>query len=65
MQVAGGCQLRADPRTRTIPVLMLTAKTQQEDRETALEYGADMFMTKPFANAEIMAAVEQLSVSEG
>jgi DNA-binding response OmpR family regulator len=35
---------------------MLTAKGQRIDLETALECGADLFMTKPFANAEITAA---------
>lgn len=54
-------QLRADGRAAGLPVLMLTAKGQREDRETALECGADMFMTKPFANAEITAAVVQLA----
>lgn len=54
-------RLRADARTERVSVLMLTAKTQQEDRETAIECGANEFMTKPFANAEIVAAVERLS----
>jgi len=55
-------QLRVDRRTAELPVLMLTAKGQREDRETALECGADMFITKPFANAEIVAAVKQLAM---
>ena len=54
-------QLRADRRTQALPVLMLTAKGQREDRETALDCGADLFITKPFANAEIVAAVGQLA----
>ncbi len=54
-------QLRSDWRTDKLPVLMLTAKGQREDRETALECGADLFITKPFANAEIIAAVNQLA----
>ncbi len=54
-------QLRADPRGEKLPVLMLTAKGQRIDRETALECGADLFMTKPFANAEITAAVTRLA----
>ena len=51
----------ADHRGESLPVLMLTAKGQRIDRETALECGADLFMTKPFANAEITAAVTQLA----
>ncbi len=54
-------RLRADRHAESLPVLMLTAKGQREDRETALRCGADLFMTKPFANAEIVAAVEQLA----
>jgi DNA-binding response OmpR family regulator len=54
-------RLRADPKGENLPVLMLTAKGQRIDRETALECGADLFMTKPFANAEITAAVTKLA----
>jgi DNA-binding response OmpR family regulator len=54
-------QLRSDPKGEHLPVLMLTAKGQRIDRETAIECGADLFMTKPFANAEITAAVTKLA----
>ena len=53
--------LRADPRSADLPVLMLTAKGQREDRETALECGANLFITKPFANSDIVRAVRQLA----
>lgn len=54
-------RLRTDPATRNLPVMMLTAKGQREDREMALRSGADLFMTKPFANAEIVEAVRELA----
>ena len=54
-------RLRADGRGKIIPIVMLTAKGHREDRETALRIGADLFITKPFANAEVIAAVEQLA----
>lgn len=54
-------QLRGDQRSSAIPIIMLTAKGQREDRETAMECGADVFMTKPFANAEIIEAVRRLA----
>jgi len=54
-------RLRADARAAAVPVLMLTAKGQGEGRELALESGANMFMTKPFANAEVIAAVTRLA----
>ena len=53
--------LRADRRGESLPVLMLTAKGQREDREMALKCGADLFMTKPFSNAEIVSAVRKLA----
>jgi len=52
--------LRADPVSQGIPVLMLTARGQTRDREMALRNGADRFMTKPFSNAELLACVRDL-----
>ncbi len=54
-------QLRADSQTHKLPVVMLTAKGQRADRETAMQCGADIFMTKPYSNSEIVAAVQQLA----
>ena len=53
--------LRADRDRESLPVLMLTAKGQREDREMALKCGADLFITKPFSNAEIVSAVRKLA----
>ncbi len=53
--------LRADPATVAIPILMLTARGQEKDRELALRLGATQFMTKPFANAEVVAEVGRLA----
>jgi two-component system, OmpR family, response regulator len=58
-------QIRADLETRTLPVLVLTAKGQQQDRRIAEEMGADVFVTKPYANAEVVDAVRQLMGSDG
>ena len=52
--------LRANPVTATLPILMLTAKGQDRDREAAMRAGVSAFMTKPFANADIRATVRQL-----
>jgi DNA-binding response OmpR family regulator len=54
-------QLRADAATAALPILMLTAKGQGRDREAALQAGVTRFMTKPFANAEIVAALRELA----
>lgn len=52
--------LRADPAFAHLPVLMLTAKGQQRDREQAEKAGVSRFMTKPFSNAEVISAVRDL-----
>ncbi len=54
-------RLRSDDRGRDLPVIVLTAKGQREDRETARAEGATLFMTKPFANAELVEAVTRLA----
>lgn len=41
-------QLRSDPRTKALPVLVLTAHAEEESRRRADEGGADAFVTKPF-----------------
>lgn len=52
--------LRADPAMADLPVMMLTAKGQGRDREAAERAGADLFMAKPFSNAEFVAAARAL-----
>jgi DNA-binding response OmpR family regulator len=52
--------LRADERTRAIPVLVLTAKAQREDRVRCWEEGASEYMTKPFSPAALSATLTQL-----
>ena len=52
--------LRAAPETKGLPVLMLTARGQKKDRELAEKLGASRFMTKPFSNGEVLAAVREL-----
>jgi DNA-binding response OmpR family regulator len=52
--------LRMDPATRNLPVMMLTAKGQGRDRDAATRAGVSAFMTKPFANADMVSAVRAL-----
>lgn len=49
--------LRASPATAHLPVIMLTAKGQGRDRDAATRAGVTRFMTKPFANADLLAQV--------
>ncbi len=54
-------RLRADERGRDLPVVVLSAKGQSTTRETAKEAGADVFMSKPFSNAELVDTVLRLA----
>lgn len=53
--------LRDQPETADVPVLMLTARGQAKDRERAEEAGVSHYMTKPFSNAEVLERVRALS----
>ena len=53
-------ELRADPRTVGIPVIMLTAKGEVNDRIAGLELGADDYVTKPFSPKELVLRIEAL-----
>lgn len=54
-------ELRADPALVDLPVLMLTARGQDRDRDLAERYGASRFMTKPFSNTDVLTSVRELS----
>ncbi len=50
-------QIKARPETRDIPVIMLTARGEEEDRIRGLNTGADDFITKPFSMTELVARI--------
>lgn len=51
-------QLRSDRRTADISIIMVSARTDEEDRVAALESGADDYVTKPFSMRELLARVK-------
>ncbi len=51
---------RADTRTKTIPILMLTARGDESDKVTGLDSGADDYITKPFSTQELMARIRSV-----
>ena len=53
-------ELKADPDTASIPVLLLTAKAQQADVSSGLEQGADDYVTKPFEPLDLVDRVNRL-----
>jgi len=52
--------LKADPKTQSIPILMLTAKAEEMDRVIGFELGADDYVTKPFSPRELVLRVKAI-----
>jgi two-component system cell cycle response regulator DivK len=53
-------QIKADPATKVIPVIALTAHAMESDRQKALEAGCDDFDTKPVELARLLTKIEDL-----
>ncbi|MFN4328669.1 MAG: phosphate regulon transcriptional regulator PhoB [Limnobacter sp.] len=51
-------ELRSQERTRQVPVIMLTARTDEQDKVDGLEAGADDYITKPFSPKELLARIK-------
>ncbi len=51
-------KLKADAATKAIPIIMLTARGEEEDRVLGLETGADDYITKPFSTRELTARIK-------
>jgi two-component system phosphate regulon response regulator PhoB len=51
-------RLRADARSKDIPIIMLTARAQEQDKIEGLESGADDYITKPFSPKELLARIK-------
>lgn len=54
-------ELRAEDQFADLPVLMLTARGHEQDRDLAAQAGASRFMTKPFSNSAVLDAVRELA----
>jgi two-component system, OmpR family, phosphate regulon response regulator PhoB len=53
-------QLRSDPRTKELPVIMVTARTDEADRVAGLEAWVDDYVTKPFSPRELKARIKSV-----
>jgi two-component system phosphate regulon response regulator PhoB len=51
-------QLKRDPATRELPVILLTARAAESDKVAGLEGGADDYITKPFSPRELLARIQ-------
>jgi DNA-binding response OmpR family regulator len=52
--------IRADPRYRTLPVVLVTARNEEIDRVLGLELGADDYISKPFSSRELVARIRAI-----
>ncbi len=50
-------QWRGQPRTRELPIIMLTARPEEADKVSGLDAGADDYLTKPFSASELLARI--------
>jgi two-component system phosphate regulon response regulator PhoB len=53
-------RLRADPKTRSVPIVMLTARGEESDRVEGFEVGADDYVTKPFSPRELVLRIKAI-----
>jgi two-component system phosphate regulon response regulator PhoB len=53
-------QIREDPKHKNQPIMMLTAKSQEEDRVRGFEVGADDYVSKPFSTRELILRIQAL-----
>ena len=51
-------RLRADKRTRELPIILLTARAAEPDKVAGLDAGADDYLTKPFSTKELLARIK-------
>jgi len=52
-------RLRANPKWKKVPVIILTSRTREHDAVRALSLGADDYLTKPFSPAELVARIRR------
>jgi len=58
-------QLRKDPRTATVPIIMLTGKKTQDDHDRGVLCGANSYLVKPFKSAMIIDEINRLLTASG
>jgi two-component system phosphate regulon response regulator PhoB len=51
-------ELRSNPRTKTVPIIMVTARVEEDSKVSGLEHGVDDYITKPFSPRELLARVK-------
>jgi len=57
-------RIKADPTTRAIPIVFLSARAQEMDVQSGLELGASAYMTKPFDPVDLLDVIERVLAGE-
>ena len=57
--------IKSDPALKQIPVMILSALVQKSEIEMGIRMGADLYMTKPFQNSDLLANIEKLLERKG
>lgn len=57
--------IRRDPRTRSLPVLAVSVRSQAEDIQRALEAGANSYITKPFQRLQLLEEIHRFLTAKG
>jgi len=52
-------QTRADSRTATLPLVVVSARTQEADKQRAFRVGANSYLTKPYRRADLLAEIQK------
>jgi two-component system chemotaxis response regulator CheY len=52
--------MRSDPKHKNVPILVVTTRASEEDRQRALDLGANAFLSKPIHATDVIATVEKL-----
>jgi DNA-binding response OmpR family regulator len=58
-------RMRAQPETADLPIVLLTARDQREDRQAGIDAGADAYLTKPFSPLKLIETISNLDGADG
>jgi chemosensory pili system protein ChpA (sensor histidine kinase/response regulator) len=52
--------MKADPRLRQVPIIMITSRTGEKHRQRAFDIGVDRYLGKPYQEAELLAQIAEV-----
>jgi chemosensory pili system protein ChpA (sensor histidine kinase/response regulator) len=52
--------MKADPRLRDVPIIMITSRTGEKHRQRAFDLGVDRYLGKPYQEADLLAQIHEV-----